>query len=534
MNGKPNVYSIIWMLCITQCVITTVRTGQSATLVFNVTCTYPNPVLYWIKGLSSTDGDIVIWAGSGDQHPQIGYDRHTIIGNGSLQIEHTSVTDTGTYWCRLTAFGLNPALEDSLSMFVGVGAYINPVPSDRFVVEGENVLLNCSVFGNPDQFNFTWFKDDIMISTDDSHYMIEDGFLNINGVVRMDSAVYKCEVYNIVGGDAAEASLEVQYGPEITVTEYVEILEGCDLHVECYVDANPEATVLWMKDDVTVHGSELHIQTINRNQDGIYTCYTTNTLFTGEVYTANASSKINVLYGAEFVEDGSPSEITAVILPVTTTTIITCIRDGNPEVTYTWFHNSDVINVDNDPRYSITSPGGTLEIEDINRYEFDDEYTCLITNNVSAERASSRLYLHYNPNIVNDEYERRDIDEGQNITLDCIVDAVPHADVYWFNGTTETTRCERCKITTMEVNETHVHSELHILNVGIYDSGEYNCTATNIYGVDSHIVSLDTVPNSSSPTTGIVVFICLLVVTAVVIISVICWRKRNAHCLGKG
>lgn len=41
----------------------------------------------------------------------------------------------------------------------------------------------------------------------------------------------------------------------------------------------------------------------------------------------------------------------------------------------------------------MTSPGGSLQIDNITRYEYDDEYKCEISNEISTDVATSQLYL---------------------------------------------------------------------------------------------------------------------------------------------
>lgn len=108
--------------------------------------------------------------------------------------------------------------------------------------------------------------------------------LSISGVKRGDAGLYYCVAKNVRGLVNKSLELEVYYAPNVTMTaSQTTVTEGEDsLILTCEVDANPPATVKWIKnlnlpDEEEIGlGPMISISTVRRGNAGTYNCVATN------------------------------------------------------------------------------------------------------------------------------------------------------------------------------------------------------------------------------------------------------------------
>ncbi|XP_077862504.1 opioid-binding protein/cell adhesion molecule homolog [Saccoglossus kowalevskii] len=182
--------------------------------------------------------------------------------------------------CRAGNDVTDPYKESYIVLDVYVSAYIFAFPSEAIVTEqSSTITLYCEATGIPDIVTYTWRKAnrDIKIS---GRYILNDGSLTINNIVREDDGVYTCYASNGVGQpDSASATVTVYYAPVITGTTeyYCETGESISMNVS--VNANPLRVTFgdWINDDVvlkdkidTISTSTVFIDEVTELHFGLY------------------------------------------------------------------------------------------------------------------------------------------------------------------------------------------------------------------------------------------------------------------------
>ena len=81
-------------------------------------------------------------------------------------------------------------------------------PANTTLIVGENFTLMCNSTGIPTP-DVTWHKDDVILTSDESHLSIENNRVIVFGAMLSDDGVYKCRATNDAGMDEAEAIVDV-------------------------------------------------------------------------------------------------------------------------------------------------------------------------------------------------------------------------------------------------------------------------------------------------------------------------------------
>ncbi|XP_072022562.1 uncharacterized protein [Amphiura filiformis] len=136
-------------------------------------------------------------------------------------------------------------------------------------------------------------------------------------------------------------------------------------------------------------------------------------------------------------------------------------------------------------------------------------YTCIANNGLSPDGRSedTPLVVHYAAQISNKDEKQVGVEDGDDVTLVCIADALPSPAFTWLNpnGTELTNGTDRVTITSETMKEDGVHgTEIKsMLSIAAIDSdkdyGGYTCIANNNIGSqDMFLIYVNgtTVPNA--------------------------------------
>ncbi|XP_037278778.2 interference hedgehog [Rhipicephalus microplus] len=225
-------------------------------------------------------------------------DRHHIMPSGDLQIQSSTIWDSGVYFCtahnplikkRLTASHKiyltvhEPAAEE-------VPSFTSVPPEVVNVVTGSNVTIECAANGNPAPV-ITWSKEGGHLPR--SRHKIVLGNLEIFSVHSRDNGIYSCQASNRLGIIfARKTKLVVQEPPHIVTPLQNHIVQhGGELRLQCTVQGNPVPTVHWLHNGKRVHHTShitisemgIHIRKMTKHQGGMYQCFANN--FLGTVYS---------------------------------------------------------------------------------------------------------------------------------------------------------------------------------------------------------------------------------------------------------
>ena len=160
------------------------------------------------------------------------------------------------------------------------------------VVEDRGATLTCNANANPTAKNITWTNASGVVKS-------TTAVLSISKVLLADAGNYACTAANSLGKGQGTATLDVLYGPRITLASERVFKEGDAVAVECVVDSNPPPTEIhWFKDDVTVaSGAWLNFTSIDRKNASDYYCSSSNVMVPtspGEKETLSVNKPIKV------------------------------------------------------------------------------------------------------------------------------------------------------------------------------------------------------------------------------------------------
>ncbi|XP_045489882.1 basement membrane-specific heparan sulfate proteoglycan core protein isoform X8 [Pieris rapae] len=247
-----------------------IPTGGSGT----IDCTpqgYPVPLIKWTKHQDS-------------------------FGPGTSQRENTLIisnaqdSDQGYYLCEGSVDGV-----PIISTYVYVEIEKREAPRLEIYPQGENYVtlgtqyqIHCRVTGGIPSPVITWDKNRGQLSP---HVEIQqnNNVLSFQTVEVNDEGTYTCTATNEAGSTSASATVKVRSPPEITITpsNFIQVIKGDKVDVECRADGYPEPIVsIKLSDRESVSPSPriavLSISYVNERHEGVYTCIATSAAGTVE------------------------------------------------------------------------------------------------------------------------------------------------------------------------------------------------------------------------------------------------------------
>uniref|UniRef100_A0A673Z8D2 Roundabout guidance receptor 2 n=1 Tax=Salmo trutta TaxID=8032 RepID=A0A673Z8D2_SALTR len=248
----------------------------------------PPPSLRWRKD------DVDIPRGRYD----IRYEKEDFL----LRIKKALAGDQGTFTC--VAENRVGKVEASATLTVRARPVEAPQfvvrPRDQIVAQGHTATFPCETKGNPQPTVF-WQREgsqDLLFPSQpvqgDSRVSVSvSGELTISSVQRSDAGYYTCQALTVAGSILAKAQLEVadaskdrpppiiRQGP----SNQTQAVGGVAL-LRCQSSGDPEPTVTWLKDGLSLLGKDprmallepgsLQIQSTRLSDSGLYTCVATS------------------------------------------------------------------------------------------------------------------------------------------------------------------------------------------------------------------------------------------------------------------
>ncbi|XP_066495271.1 cell adhesion molecule 1 [Tiliqua scincoides] len=210
-----------------------------------------------------------------------------------VSLTNVSISDEGRYFCQLYT---DPPQEYYMTITVLVPPRnLRIEPQKDTAVEGEEIELNCTSMASRPATRIRWFKGSKEISGKSEVEQWSDMYTVTSQisltVKREDDGVpVVCQVdHPAVKDMQTKYYLDVMYKPQVQVLQnlpaQLPAREGDRLDLLCQVDAKPEpADVTWLRVDdempqhVIVSGSNLHINNLNKSDNGTYRCEASNEL----------------------------------------------------------------------------------------------------------------------------------------------------------------------------------------------------------------------------------------------------------------
>nr|XP_040020644.1 B-cell receptor CD22 isoform X1 [Gasterosteus aculeatus aculeatus] len=349
------------------------------------------------------------------------------------------------------------------------------------VRQGDVMTLTCRVRrSNPLPHTFTWFKDEKALSEERTERYV------VQSIQPEDAGVYKCSAINVRGeGTSVPFRVKVQYGPRrtnISISEDDErVGVGKSLTFYCQTEANPSPLgYSWYRDNEimeidssrwkyeTTRDNKRTLVTVERTDEGCYTCKATNFINTGK---QSEPVCIEVLYAPTSPSLSMKTEVREGQL-----VSISCSVESSPPSKLTLTLTSE----SNPPSSKVlfTHPGSDRRPNNLYHtfhvtYTHAGFYTCDATNtegSMTSER--KKLEVKYSPKDVS-VIARPSlvVEEKEPLTLECSARSDPPVtSVTWrkmSDGATEI------------LGKTQTFS---LKSVGPSDSGQYSCEASNDVG----------------------------------------------------
>ncbi|KAJ6653200.1 hypothetical protein lerEdw1_010073 [Lerista edwardsae] len=210
-----------------------------------------------------------------------------------VSLTNVSVSDEGRYFCQLYT---DPPQEYYMTITVLVPPRnLRIEPQKDTAVEGEEIELNCTSMASRPATRIRWFKGSKELPGKSEVEQWSDMYTVTSQisltVKREDDGVpVVCQVdHPAVKDMQTKYYLDVMYKPQVQVLQnlpaQLPAREGDRLDLLCQVDAKPEpADVTWLRVDdempqhVIVSGSNLHINNLNKSDNGTYRCEASNEL----------------------------------------------------------------------------------------------------------------------------------------------------------------------------------------------------------------------------------------------------------------
>uniref|UniRef100_A0A8D0E8D9 Cell adhesion molecule 1 n=2 Tax=Salvator merianae TaxID=96440 RepID=A0A8D0E8D9_SALMN len=208
-----------------------------------------------------------------------------------VSLTNVSISDEGRYFCQLYT---DPPQEYYMTITVLVPPRNLRIESQKeTAVEGEEIELNCTSMASKPATEIKWFKGSKELHADTEVEKWSDMYtvtshLSLKVKREDDGVPVVCQVDHPAVKDLqTKYYLDVMYKPEVQVLQNSPAQpltrEGDLLDLLCQVKGKPEPTdVTWLRVDdempqhVIVSGSNLHINSLNKSDNGTYRCEASN------------------------------------------------------------------------------------------------------------------------------------------------------------------------------------------------------------------------------------------------------------------
>nr|XP_032292768.1 Down syndrome cell adhesion molecule-like protein Dscam2 isoform X16 [Drosophila virilis] len=357
--------------------------------------------------------DSIVW--ERDNRPLPINRKQKVFPNGTLIIENVERnSDQATYTC-VAKNQEGYSARGSLEVQVMVPPKLAPLPNNSPLYVGDYYQVTCAVVHGDAPFNITWYYNGQPAGQLPGVSILMHGrrssSLNIESVQGGHAGNYTCMGANGAGHTIAETKLSVKVPPRwILEPTDKAFAQGSDAKVECKADGFPKPQVTWKKavgdtpgeykdlkksDNIRVEEGTLHIDNIQKTNEGYYLCEAINGIGSG----LSAVIMVSVQAPPEFTEKlrnqtarrGEPA-------------VLQCEAKGEKPIGILWNMNNMRLDPKNDNRYTIREEilsAGVMSSLSIKRTERSDSalFTCVATNAFGSDDASINMIVQEVPEM---------------------------------------------------------------------------------------------------------------------------------------
>ncbi|KAM8887343.1 hemicentin-1 [Spinachia spinachia] len=407
-------------------------------------------------------------------------------GNGlqmephQLEIIGVQMADGGTYTCRVS--NVAGQVDRTFRLTIHVPPVLDsPVQESLNYTLGSHVALLCEASGVPVP-SITWLKDGTPIESSlPWHWSVRGNRLELGPLTLSHAGTYTCVVKNQEGHTQKDFTLTVQASPTILDSKHpsdVSAPVGEELTLECRATGIPTPRLSWLKDGVTLEGSDtchiavtpagsiLTLPRLTPEDSGTYTCLA--------VSLAGQESKIYTL--SVLVPPSISGETTVPReLQVTQDSVVTleCQAAGNPPPQISWLRNGRPLLLS--PRTRLLSADSVLRISPV---QLSDSglYTCVARSRAGLAEHSYDVQVQVPPGVDHVEpVEPVTVIQGSLVTLTCEARGIPPPTLNWLKDGQPLSLHRNLLLDGQE-------TRLQLPDVAPSDAGLYSCVASNQAG----------------------------------------------------
>ncbi|XP_076264330.1 obscurin isoform X30 [Rhynchophorus ferrugineus] len=481
-------------------------------------------ITYIVRGFANPP-PTATWTLNGKEIKPDGHLRMTSSQNGEefkLEIKKLEMKDAGVYECVLT----NPVGSVKQQAVLEVTPEkelrrpkLKEGLKDQKVVKKNGVTFKAVIVGDPIP-DVTWLKDGKPISNqeyerskiilENEDHDIEDGLkectysLTIPRTERSNQGKYTIQAKNKWGELEDSAQLTIVLRPEIEGPEDVRVVPGEATEFTVVVQANPEAQVLWMRDDKVIKASDLIsivedkanetyklvFHNVKLADEGYYKVVVKNELgessSEGRLKTITERPKFITGLTDQQVED--QGEITVMVR-----------ADGLPKPEITWYLNGKPIVEDENHKIVTSRDAQVTSSLTITNYSGDDAgaYKAIAKNVVGeAETLGGILMVQTPPTLAKKLDRNLDVNEGEKLELRAKIGGSPKPKALWYKDG-EPISPDDANIKTALLPDGTV--KLTIENCKPSDSGAYKLVVKNANGEVASLCAVAVAPKQRRP-----------------------------------
>ncbi|XP_075462255.1 kin of IRRE-like protein 2 [Ascaphus truei] len=454
-----------------------------------------------------------------------GWSRYSVtgdpaLGEHNLHIEGVELSDDAIYECQATQAALR-SQRARLTVLIPPGEPLVPGSPVLSLLVNVPYNLTCLAPVAKPAAEITWYRDGKQV--DGAVYskeLLSDGrsesassSLLITPSFGDTGSSYVCHVRNaaLLEGREKAVALSVQYLPRVTLSvDPPTVSEGGAVTFQCSAVSNPEVTgYRWAKggEPLPVSGDRYHVTVDHTFFTAPVSCEATNS-----VGASNMSTAVNVLFGPRLLTEPRPMTV-----DVGGDASFFCGWTGNPTPTQVWNKRGSV---------EVLSNGNSLSMTKVTN-EDAGTYVCkAIVPRIGTMEREVTLTVRGPPVITSDTHYETAL--GGKARLQCLVETTPVPDKIvwsWDEHSLEEGSWGRFSV---ETRVTDGGAVSFLIVDGTEQSDfltEYNCSAQNLFGEDSVLISLR--QQAALPLTLLAIalgsgMLCLFVL---VMISVLCCRR---------
>ncbi|XP_049301026.1 twitchin isoform X7 [Anopheles funestus] len=411
-------------------------------------------------------------------------------------------------------------------------------PQLRQEDDGNRLIFECQLVAKPKP-SIEWYRSEELLSENTRTKFKIQSFgenkyfvvLELDDVIDTDAGLYKVKAKNRMG--EVSASINLNFSPaDEPVEKQIDGVaptfikkpsikqenDGKRLIFECEIKADPKPQIRWshnskvidntprhkfkVQNDGTMYRATLEVDNVSFEDSGKYKVTAKNEL--GE-----SSATISLNFDSEEVPvpaDGFKPAFTD--RPVTRQSddgkniIFECRCIGDPKPNYSWFHEKNEIamagrfssEVEEDQNHSYLIRFTIKDVKQLDR----GVYSVLAKNKHGDSTAVINLNFDSSSKLINPEGkpprfpQKPTISQkGDVLSMECILEAMPVADITWYHGQDRIEDGERFKILRKAISIDTYLLTLQISLPTANDGGIYRCHAFNPFGESNAHITLN-------------------------------------------